>query len=336
MTINPVIPYDSTESGINSGFNMTANVDGINLDIAEGEFRFSDYNGTRPRILRRNAISFQPGLELGTYPDLNTVEPSWPAIQGDETFFFFVVARDGNMYQTIQSPLIGSIIRNYLTLGAVSIDNIVDRNIATIFNFKNINSKDYELSNVLGPQIANNRSLLLNGKSDMTISRSAGSAYFSGINFNVDALSPSVKDYPAEDPTLFQVVHRRNDGSFYTTPLLSDLSPYEGLYDDGTAGPTSVLPTGNLNNSNWTIHYIFFEASLGINFLLVGQTEYNNLNRLQEGLDRGTEKVVIPPFLNGVQNRSYLFMRGNANSLDPADGRAYIKTFNERFFNRDP
>lgn len=334
MLVDPFLyskPYAYLESGIREGMRCTINSgDETLLDIAEGKLIFSEYNLREGNQISYNGGTITPGQSS---QDLSLVYPSWPALTGSETVLFILIDKNGDIYQTGLSPLTGDVVRKYLTLCAVQIDNTTDRNITFIYPVINYNAADYEESNIRTPTFVGSSDLNVYGNSAATtFGRNLGGIYFSGVNIWESTSNPNIKDYTAESTLTFSTVFQDGSGGYNFITGLTDFSDYVGVYHDGT--PSGVpLPDVVITNPKFTVHYLFFEASLGFSIFQIGTRIYNSIQDAIDAINNGTENINVAPFLRGLKDHYHVIMKGDASDFSDATQVTFIKPTG-RFFNR--
>lgn len=324
-------PFRPAESGVIEGLGISTSANGTDLDIAAGKALFSDYDNTPAVKVNYAATTITPGDNA---QDLADVYSGWTAMTSADTIFFAVVAENGQVYQTSKSPLFGDIVRKYLTIGAYQIDNTTDRNIITLFPFVNINAKDYELSNVRTPTFLEPEACMVYGTAlATTFQRSSGGVYFSGINFSSDPTSPNVKEFVAQDPMPFIAVFRDGSGGHVFSSQITDFADYVGVYDDGTPSATP-LPNGTVTNPKFTVHYAFFEATIGAEFIQIGTNTYSSISDAIDAINSGTEAIDVATGILGTKNHYYIIMKGDASDFSDTDQVRFVRLNDGRFFPR--
>lgn len=321
------IPFDPTQSGVISGLAVTFS--GTVVNVSAGKARFSSYDGTKSRVIDYP----EQTVVLGDVTkDLNNVYAGWGAMSPSAVVFFLTVGEDGVIYQSDKATLVGEVVRKYLAIAAVQIDNAIDRNVTTVYPFQNVNAQQYELSNVMTPQFVSATDLELMGNvGATTFKRSAGSIYFSGNNIG-NPLNRNISTFDAVPLVPFLVSFQLSGGGFYLSPtVMTNFAPYIGTYDDGLA--TGTLPTGVVTNNKYAVHYLFFETTIGLDVIVISQYHYNTLIEAQDAVNLNSIRINIPPFLRGVKNRGYMITKGDASDFSDT-AQMYIKDLDTRFFKR--
>ena len=169
----------------------------------------------------------------------------------------------------------------------------------------------WDLSRAIWLMILNDSDFAFSAASnDMTLARSAGTVMAFWIN-RTNRKNPNNLDVTAENPIPNFITSWRDGlGGFTLNSINSDVTAW--VYDDNTTGWITE-PNGNVNNSNFVNHRLYYSPDLNLVGLAYGQVEHNNLTNALQFLP--TEAYDKNPLFDNVLFRGWLTLKGNATDL---------------------
>ena len=130
----------------------------------------------------------------------------------------------------------------------------------------------------------------------------------------------------------FIPVFRDGAGGHVFGSSITDFSAYVGVIDDGTPSGTP-LPNGTLTTNSFTVHYAFFEATIGVEFIQIGVNSYSTIDDAISAINSGAEALDVAPGVLGTKNHYYIIMKGNASDSSDITQVTFVRP-SGRFFNR--
>jgi hypothetical protein len=266
------IPNNNTSTAVVSGMVITQ-ASSTEINISSGRYAVIDY--ADPLVPMTETIDF-----VGAS---NVPVPTIPT--GDVTYVSINVS---GQIQFRLTELTASQRRQEASLGVVSHpDNV---NIFSVEPQVVANNQPINTAFDMHDRLLYKDGLQYGGNASQSFFKNAGSLTGQGINWEVDQLSPNVRDYPAENPTPHVVVFRDGAGGVSFQPSSGPLHLFNNsLYDDGTGTLASIpAPTPYANHR-------IYSAGSGTTFVLMAQNVYSSLQDAVDARTDGSDIILDIP-----------------------------------------
>ncbi len=275
---NPILRHtfrNILSTGLHDGGGLSINGgDNTKFDGAAGSGVFVDAT-TDPANPVITEFSFGPFVAVA------------PTFLATHPVTYIAVDKLGALIQ-LSAELTPSQRRDYVALGVVVHSNNVIVNVINDLPTMGINvqanltdlGEAFGLFNKTGNEITA-------AGANLNISKSAGTLFFMGSNFQTDPKNPNLLSIPADSPAAFR--YRNQDGTENGEITLIDPT----MWDDG--GVTTLVPTNN--NSTLQRVYIFPSGQIRIQR---GQTVYANLSAAIDALASDAPVVEANISQNGL------------------------------------
>jgi len=297
------ITEGAASTGIVDGGVLSINGDNTKFDVAAGEGWVID-NYTDPT---------NPFAKYVKWDALTAQAVTYMAVAD---FTFISVDSSGTLIQRF-TPFTQSNKRQEIYLGVLVHSNNITIT-STSYNpvpAYGVSLVSNDLANAIGPSINITGNIISAGGANLRISKSAGTSFGVGTNYNNDRTAPNTTTDAVQTLATFNQLYRDGVGGYTVVPFTTDIDP--NFYDNGS-GTLVAMPAGKFQAMR--IYFSGSETSINVN---QGQVVYDTLVDALAAVY--AEDPDINPIMENILLRSILIVKEGTTNLQIEEDAKFIE-----------
>jgi len=172
-----------------------------------------------------------------------------------------------------------------------------------------------DIAQTVGPSMNISGNVISAGGASLRISKSAGTSFGIGTNYNNDRTAPNITTDAVQALVSFNKLYRDGSGGYVVEPSTTDIDP--NFYDDGS-GTLVAVPAGKFQIMQ--IYFSGSETSVNVN---QGQAVYDSISEATANIY--SEDPDINPIMENIVLRGMLIVKQGTTNLQTATDAKFIE-----------